>query len=101
MLTSFAVSNFRGFSHLQVRSLARVNLIGGRNGAGKTALLEAVYLLMGAPDPRHSLAVNRIRGIEKFFDEAPTLWRWLFRGGDFANPIVIEAEDSAGSQRRA
>ena len=44
MLTQFSIDNFRTFKHLNVPKLARVNLISGKNNAGKTALLEAVYL---------------------------------------------------------
>jgi len=44
MLTQFSIDNFRTFKHLNVPKLSRVNLISGKNNAGKTALLEAVYL---------------------------------------------------------
>lgn len=44
MLTSFSIRNFRLFQHLEVKKLSRVNLIVGRNNAGKSAFLEAVEL---------------------------------------------------------
>jgi AAA15 family ATPase/GTPase len=44
MLKSFQINNFRLFQHLEVRSLSRVNLIVGRNNAGKSTFLEAVEL---------------------------------------------------------
>ena len=42
MYTRFEIVNFRGFDHLMLDPLARVNLIAGKNNVGKTALLEAV-----------------------------------------------------------
>lgn len=44
MLNSFQISNFRLFQHLEVERLNRVNLIVGRNNAGKSTFLEAVEL---------------------------------------------------------
>jgi AAA15 family ATPase/GTPase len=44
MLKSFQVSNFRLFQHLEVGKLSRVNLVVGRNNAGKSTFLEAVEL---------------------------------------------------------
>lgn len=53
MYKSFRVKNFRCFEDLQIHDLGRVNLIAGKNGMGKTALLEAVYVL-----------VRRTRGLD-------------------------------------
>ncbi|MDD5274461.1 MAG: AAA family ATPase [Methylovulum sp.] len=44
MLPSFYIENFRLFDTLSINRLSRVNLIVGRNNAGKSAFLEAVLL---------------------------------------------------------
>jgi len=44
LLDSLEIQNFRGFRHLQIEKLGRVNLIVGKNNIGKTALLEALHL---------------------------------------------------------
>ena len=44
ILDSFEIHNFRLFRHLEIKKLARVNLIVGKNNVGKTSLLEALYL---------------------------------------------------------
>ena len=44
-LDSLEITNFRCFEHLVIEKLGRVNLIVGKNSAGKTALLEALWLL--------------------------------------------------------
>ncbi len=44
MLSSFQIDNFRLFQHLEVRRLSRVNLVVGRNNAGKSTFLEALEL---------------------------------------------------------
>ncbi|EKV01877.1 hypothetical protein Lepto7375DRAFT_4071 [Leptolyngbya sp. PCC 7375] len=44
MLSSFQVRNFRLFQHIEVGKLSRVNLIVGKNNAGKSTFLEALEL---------------------------------------------------------
>ena len=47
MFTSLNFSNFRGFERLDLDGLKRVNLVVGRNNAGKTSLLEGVAIVSG------------------------------------------------------
>jgi AAA15 family ATPase/GTPase len=44
MLKEIEIQNFRCFEHIKISGFERVNLIGGKNNAGKTALLEALVL---------------------------------------------------------
>jgi hypothetical protein len=45
MITKLNFENFRGFKNLEISPLKRINLIAGANNTGKTAILEALYLL--------------------------------------------------------
>lgn len=81
MLTSLAIRNFRCFEQLDIPRLARVNLIGGKNNIGKTALLEAVWThrtrslrdyLPFRETPRWQVDVDSL------FRLAQDLWGWLF-----------------------
>jgi AAA15 family ATPase/GTPase len=51
LLPSFYLENFRLFDKLEVKRLGRVNLIVGRNNAGKSAFLEAIYIYAAETDP--------------------------------------------------
>ena len=63
MLTDIEIKNFRGFRSLKMNNLGRITLVGGRNGVGKTALLEALWML-SAPDlPDLSDRINEMRGL--------------------------------------
>jgi AAA15 family ATPase/GTPase len=44
MLESFQIRNFRLFRHLEVGKLGRINLVVGKNNAGKSTFLDAVEL---------------------------------------------------------
>jgi len=51
ILNSLEIHNFRGFKHLQIERLRRVNLIVGKNNIGKSSLLEALQLYAHNGDP--------------------------------------------------
>jgi len=44
-LKNLFLSNFRGFSHLELKLSPRLNILWGENGQGKTNFLEALYCL--------------------------------------------------------
>ena len=56
------VDRYRGIDGLVLEDLRRVNLISGVNNAGKTSLLEAIYLLAHQNDETALLDVHRWRG---------------------------------------
>ncbi len=62
MYKKFEIKNFKCFKELTFDKLARINLISGSNGAGKTALLEAIYILCGAYDPELFIKTDDLRG---------------------------------------
>jgi len=69
MLESFQIDNFRLFQHLEVGRLNRVNLIVGRNNAGKSTFLEAVKLY--ASNASSSILLDLIESRqETWFSEA-------------------------------
>ncbi len=49
MLTSISIENFRCFEKAEFSGFSLINVLGGENNAGKTALLEAIYLVCGNP----------------------------------------------------
>jgi predicted ATPase len=65
MYSQFRVQNFRGFKDLELKDLARVNLIAGKNSVGKTSLLEALFVFMNPTSPELQLRVNAIRGLRR------------------------------------
>lgn len=51
-LPDLSIRNFRGIQRLSIRRLGRVTLLGGRNGIGKTTILEAVRVYAARAHPR-------------------------------------------------
>jgi len=87
MIESLTIKGFRGHYERALKRLARVNLLVGPNNAGKTAVLDAVELLMrdGHPRTLASLAGRRSGEYASAFDyhegeSLPFAVRYLFYG---------------------
>ena len=61
MIEQLEIRNYRALRRLRVSDCGRLNLVVGRNGCGKTSLLEAVFLLSGAGDAASLLDANAVR----------------------------------------
>ena len=98
MFERLRIRNFRGFGDLRIDSLGRINLVTGRNNAGKTTLLEAIFLLSGAANARMALNAhitrNQRRGAPPRW-AADTWWKPLFSGLD-----TNRAPEISGSHSR-
>jgi AAA15 family ATPase/GTPase len=99
MLESVSIKRFRGFQQFEIASLDRFNLILGRNNTGKTALLEAIFLLEGPTNPELPLTLNALRGIGQFRSDPEELWGWLFYKKKTEGNILLEARTHDGKSR--
>ena len=99
MFESLKIRNYRVFDDLEMSGLHRVNLIAGGNNSGKTSLLEAIFLLCGAGNPRLGANGNVIRAMD-FGDATPnpqtleSVWKDMFHALDVSRPIGIEGVHS-------
>ena len=98
MFESLKIRNYRVFKDLEMSGLHRVNLIAGRNNTGKTSLLEAIFLLCGAGNPRLGANGNVLRAAD-FGDESnlrplEIVWKNMFHALDVDRPIEIEGVHS-------
>ena len=80
ILPSLEIRNFRGFQHLQIERLGRVNLIVGKNNIGKTSLLEAIQLY--AHKGAFSSVINMLEVREEgiLYGNVLTALKYLFYG---------------------
>ena len=106
MFKSLEAKNFKVFDNLILENLSKVNLITGVNNVGKTALLEAIFLLSGCGNIGLVSKINSFRGVSQFSGEPnkirEALWRPLFRNlnSDLAISIkgILEDESSINAQ---
>ena len=95
MYTSFSIENFRLFDRLAVESLARVNLIAGENNVGKTALLEALWMLSRPSAAFDAFPHTRRRGASG--QDLGELFANLFLNYDTSLAIGLRAKDQSGN----
>lgn len=69
MYHTIKIENYRAFQKLEIAELGQVNLFVGRNNAGKTAILEAVELLVSDHYPNVLLKSPARRQEKIFFTE--------------------------------
>lgn len=106
-LLDLSIRNFRGIDRLSIGRLGRVTLLAGRNGVGKTTVLEAVrvHAARGRPSVLHEL-LNRREELVVAFDEdhdpvASPDYAVLFHGRAAARgrPITIGPNSGADDVR--
>jgi predicted ATPase len=88
------VQNFRGFVDLKLDELARITLFAGKNNTGKSAVLEALFLLCSGPLAAQNAmgALRTFRGdnsvpLDASTDSTP--WDPLFFNFDASKTITI------------
>ncbi|MCL4710148.1 MAG: AAA family ATPase [Pseudorhodoplanes sp.] len=103
MIKSFELRHFRCFKFLEVRDCSRINIIVGDNGAGKTSLLEGIFLAL-ASSTEVALRYRQQRGLEGSFggqirkiEEA--MWRDLFFKQDWSQTLSISLNGNGPESR--
>lgn len=96
MYESFSILRFRGLNRCNIKGMQRVTLITGKNNAGKTAVLESMFIHAGSHNPNLLIVVNALRGLNKFrVDPSPgsdSPWISVFAGYDDTQPIKLVGE---------
>jgi AAA15 family ATPase/GTPase len=90
MIKDIEIKNFRCFSILKASGFAKVNLISGKNNAGKTALLEALFL-NSSPISDSILFLRQLRRETVSFSKAipERTWNGFFFNQDKSKPLII------------
>lgn len=87
MFKNIKISNLRAITELEINNFGQVNLFVGQNCCGKTTILEALFLLIGATNPNLPLVANSLRGLSYFARE---IWQSFFHNYEDSYPITIK-----------
>ncbi|MCA1635307.1 MAG: AAA family ATPase [Acidobacteria bacterium] len=103
MIESITLENFRCYEYVTLRDLKTVNVVVGRNGSGKTALLEAIYFTLGSPALSFKLRLWRGLGSQLHYSESTAtrsgIWRDLFYNFDQDRTVKITFQGTADLAR--
>jgi AAA15 family ATPase/GTPase len=89
MFKSISIKNFRGIKNLDIDHLNKINIFVGDNATGKTAILDAVFVLINPNNPILPMRTNEFRNI---FPYIASSWRTFFYNFDFNNLIELITE---------
>lgn len=99
MLERVKITNFRRFRELEVSPATRINVITGSNNAGKTSLLEAIFLLSSGGNLSGVNIGRYVQGLTKDTRSPAVvqrvLWKPMFSALDTGASIEIAADDAA------
>lgn len=99
MLERIHIENYRALRDFEIDGLAPINLLAGRNGAGKTTVLEALFFALGSH--QGEIALNRYVTRMEIVEVAPTgpapVWRapepyWTALFSDYDPNLQIRIE---------
>lgn len=91
MINSITFENFRGLKHLELPELSQLTLLTGRNNAGKSSILEGIFLFVDHKAAESFGKINNFRGLPTNAHPS-TLWEPAFYGMDTASPLCITTD---------
>jgi hypothetical protein len=89
MITGLDIKGFKRFEHLSIPQFSRTTLVGGRNNAGKTSLLEAIFLFFDRMNPQMVTNQFARRGVSLLPLEPETMWSPIFNNYKMKHGIDI------------
>ena len=100
MFKTFQIKHFRGIQQLEIDEFSRINLLLGKNNAGKTSVLEAMFLLCGATNPSLPNTITALRGQRITNVHPDNVWRSLFNDMEPSRMICLSARRTDESEDR-
>jgi len=96
MIQDVEILNFKCFKSLYLPELSRINLIGGMNNVGKTALLEALFILHDRTDPQMFLKTLGWRGVPTVPADPASVWGPFCHQLDLQCSVQIKVKTEGG-----
>jgi len=93
MIKQVQIRHFKGLSEFEVRDLARVTLLGGRNNVGKTSFLEALFLYFDRHNADALLRQYAWRNVPFVSLNPDAMWAPMFSKYDMEQAIEIIVRD--------
>ena len=97
MITDLEISGYKGLRSLRLEGLKRITLIGGRNNAGKTSVLESIFTACDWGNPELLTRHLQWRGVDAFQANAEA-WASAFSGFDLNGKIQVKIKNSEGGR---
>lgn len=94
MIKRLEIQNFKCFERLLLDDLTRVCLLSGKNGIGKTSILEAIFLAHDMKNPDFILALHPRRGVMSTTLTPDNMWGHAFWMLDLDRSLKVDIKNS-------
>jgi len=98
MFKSIKINNLRAITELEINNFGQINVIVGHNSCGKTTLLEGLFFLIGATNPKLPVNANIFRELHYLSNR---LWITYFHNLDSNIPVEIDGILSDTGERQS
>ena len=88
MINSVKFENFRGLKYLELPELSQITLLTGKNNAGKSSILEGIFLALDHSASESFGKINYFRGLPVNM-EPSRIWEPIFYNLDTCHPMRI------------
>src|SRR3989339_791560 len=99
MISKLSLKGFKGFDMLEIPSISRITLLGGRNNVGKTSLLEALFMFHDRMNPQMILRQFAWRGVGSISFDPDSMWAPIFYDYNINNKIEISATVNGSEEK--
>lgn len=90
MIKSIKINNFKGLNDFNLQDISNINLLGGKNNAGKTTILEALFMFHDRLNPNMLLRQYNWRGVNEMALTPESFFAPIFHNFNLNNIIEIE-----------
>ena len=97
VFSSIELENFRTHAFVKLSDLGRINVLLGKNNSGKTAFLEAIFLLLTANPREVLISLNELRGYSAGADVSE-IWNSVFYNWDSTKKTYIRGTEIQGER---
>lgn len=95
MIEQMTFEHFRGFEKLELLDVKPITLISGKNNAGKSSILEGIFLFLDHLTPDSFAKINNFRGLVSP-NGSTQLWETAFYQMNAQKPVQISVTFSDG-----
>ena len=93
MINSLSIRNFKGLDKFDLQDISRINLLGGKNNAGKTTILEALFMFYDRLNPNMILRQYNYNDMLSLRENVMRMFAGVDKNNIDALVRVIEPED--------
>lgn len=97
MIKNLKITNFKNIKEIELRNLKRINFIAGKNGEGKTSILDIIFISNDIMSPDCFLKPIVFRG-GKLSLENGDPWKSYFRKMDASKKIELHKDHDKGEK---